>query len=250
MSYRSIMQAHMLMPAAGAILLGLAWPAGPVCAQMIQPSLYLGPQISFQAHVAAQNAGRAAVDRGAEGAADAPAAVDRAVLLYRPDLARRRANLAGFVKRLRAIDPQGAANVEAILAQGDIIERARPTLAAHGLDTNDIGDAYAGYWISACQAARGDTATPDRKTIAAVKAQAAETIGRKPEFRMAGDATKQEIAETLWLQTMLLDGAVEGAQGKPDQLRVLHEAAVLGARKVGLDLDRMTLGPQGFVPVP
>lgn len=223
-------------------------------AQMISPMLYNGPQISLQDHAnrfrstpsqprrSAPNAYRAVPD------GDGEEAVNPAAFTYRPDLARRRANLAQFVSKTRAVDPAGADQLAKLFASGDIIEKIQGPIAPYGLHINNVADAYSTYWINAWQATRGNNDMPSRNIIAAVKAQAARALARTAEFRSASDATKQELAESLWVQAALIDGAVEQSKGKPDDLRAIGKAAAQGARGMGIDLNTMALTEEGFVP--
>lgn len=236
-----------------ALLIGLI--PGVAHAQMFQPSLSLGPQISFQAHAA--TSGAQAPRRGAGPPSPAPAARSRSpetpaeaiVTTYRPDQARRRANLAQFVARTRSVDPAGADNLATIFAQGDIIEGIGKAGAPLGLRITDVADAYATYWINAYNAFQHRNPTPSRRLIAAVQAQAARSLGASAAFRGANDAVRQEMAEAMWIQAALLDVAVEQSKSDPAQMKAVGQAAAQGARSMGLDFTRMKLTEEGFVPL-
>ncbi|WP_026868649.1 DUF6683 family protein [Inquilinus limosus] len=213
--------------------------------QMISPMLFEGPRISLQDH-----AGRSlSAPAGRSAAQPRPGQeVDAASFRYRPDLARRRANLARFVDRSRAADPQGADNLAALFAQGDLIERMRPELAKYGLVIDNLADAYTVWWISAWQASQGRTDDVSAATAAAVRRQVVQSMASTPALRTAGDAAKQEMAEALLVQGVLLAGALEQAKGDREQMAAVSRAAVQGARGMGLDLSAMTLTEAGFVP--
>lgn len=223
------------------LAIGAVALAAPAQAQMISPMLYEGPRISLQAH--AQRSAPTPADR----AAPAP---DRGAvqLTYRPDLARRKANLARFVARTRAVDPAGADQLAAAFAATDFIGEIARAGAPYGLHIDNVADAYATYWIGAWYAARGRNDTPSRAMLAAVRAQAARAIGETAVFRGANDATRQELAEALWIQAALLDVSVEQSKGKPEALKAIGAAALQGARGMGIDLSAMTLTEAGFVP--
>lgn len=167
-------------------------------------------------------------------------------LRYAPSKARRTANLAGFVARSRAADSAGARSLEALFAEGDIIERMGQLLAPHGLRVDDVGDAYAVWWISAWQATRGLTDTPSDSILRAVRAQTGRALATAPELAGAGDGAKQQLAEAMLIQAALLDAAVVQAQGDPTKLRAVATAATQGARGMGLDLAGMELTGAGF----
>lgn len=208
--------------------------------QMASPMLYNGPQISLQDHADRFQTSPTAPEAASE-------AVDPAVTRYRPDPARTKANQAQFVAKTRAVDPAGADQLAQLFASTDVMGLVGKAAAPHGLRVDDLADAYATYWIAAWTASRGNNDTPSNATIAAVRAQAARALAATPMARGASDAAKQELAESLWIQSALLDTTVEQAKGKPDQLAAVGKAAAQGARGMGLDLAGMTLTDKGFV---
>lgn len=209
--------------------------------QMISPMLFEGPRISLQDHA----------DRSSSALAGRSVSqVDAASFRYRPDPARRRANLGRFVDSSRAADPQGAENLAALFAQGDLIERMRPELAKYGLVIDNVADAYAVWWINAWLASRGSHDDISAATAAAVRRQVVQSMASTPELATAGDAAKQEMAEALLVQGVLLAAALEQAKGDRAQEAALSRAAVQGASGMGLDLSAMTLTEKGFVPAP
>ncbi|WP_294331956.1 DUF6683 family protein [uncultured Sphingomonas sp.] len=224
--------------------LGLACVAVPgmAQAQMISPMLYEGPRIALQDH-----ADRFSHDAAAPLTRARPAA-NPAMLHYTPSKARRTANLARFVSKTRAADPRGAEDLQKLFAQGDFIEKIRALVAPQGLQIDNIADAYALWWITAWQASRGSNDTPSRAVLAAVRRQAAGAIAATGQIAGASDAQKQELAESLWVQSALIDGAVEQAKQKPERLRAIGDAARKGAEQMGIDLDRFELTAEGFVP--
>ncbi len=183
---------------------------------------------------------------------DAPRATapaDAGNLLYRPSKARRSANLAAFVQKTRAVDPKGAADLQKVFAEGDFIERIGALVAPHGLQIDDVADAYTLWWITAWHAARGNNDTPAPEIISAVKAQAARAVLATGEIARASDAQKQELAEALWVQSALIDVAMEQAKRDPSRLRAVGDAVRQGAKGMGLNLDTIDLTSKGFVPV-
>jgi hypothetical protein len=168
---------------------------------------------------------------------------------YLPSPARRRANLARFVEKSRAVDPQGAAALEQLVASTDLIAAFGRALAPLGLRIDDVADAYTVWWVSAWQAAHGDTGTPSRATAQAVRAQAARALAATREFARADDAAKQEYAEALLVQAALIDGMMDVYGSDPTMAPKVAASVRQGARTSGLDLDAMTLTEAGFVPV-
>ena len=253
MKFRSI-----LFAAAATIL------AGAAHAQyvMVQPMLYHGPVISYRDHVAAQESGRRARQQGQKPPkaqndtveatpprAEVAPPADATPMHYRPDAARRRSNLAQFVERTRAVDPAGARNLETLFAQGDIIEAIATELRKKDLRVDNVADAYAVWWITAWLGTRGRTDDVSPATLNAVREQAAAALNRAPGFTGAGDAAKQEMAESLLIQAALIEAAVEQSKGAPEKLREVGAAVNQGAKQMGLDMMTLNLNEKGFLPL-
>jgi len=213
--------------------------------EMMSPMLLQGPRIMFQDHA---DRFRSAPSGQAASPSRPGPEIDAASFRYRPDMARRRANLARFVERSRAADPRGADDLAALFAQGDFIERMRPELAKYGLAVDNLADAYTVWWIAAWQASRGRSDDVSATTAAAVRRQVVQSLASTPAFGSAGDAAKQEMAEALLVQGMLLAAALEQAKGDREQMAALSRAATQGARGMGIDLSAMSLTGKGFVP--
>lgn len=167
---------------------------------------------------------------------------------YTPSAERRRANLARFVDKVRARDPNGATRLKSLFATTDVIGAMGKEIARYGLRIDDAADAYAVWWMNAWLASRGRNDTPSQGQITAVKAQAARALASAPGFATASDAAKQELAEAHLVQAALIESYVSGARGDSKLLRKIAEAVRQGARRSGLDLDTMELTPTGFVP--
>ncbi|QJU57848.1 hypothetical protein HL653_08640 [Sphingomonas sp. AP4-R1] len=181
------------------------------------------------------------------GVVPAPVAPDPARLRYAPSRARRSANLAAFVAKSRQRDQDAARSLEQLFAQGDIIERMGTVLASYGMSIDNVADAYAVWWIDAWQASHRRNEDTDKRTFAAVRAQAARALSATRELAMADDAAKQRFAEALLLQALLLEGAMDQAKANPAMSGPVADAATRGARGMGLDIATMTLTPDGFI---
>ncbi len=169
-------------------------------------------------------------------------------VIYKGTQSRTRDNLATFVKKARATDPAGAAQMEQLFGSTDVIGQIGTIMGRFGLSPDNAADAFTLYWISAWQASHGDTSTPTRGMVAAVSAQAARGLSQSPDFAGASDAQKQEMAEALMVQAAMIDSAVEQAASDPAQMKAIGKAVKQGAAASGLKLDEMTLTEQGFKP--
>jgi hypothetical protein len=169
-------------------------------------------------------------------------------LTYTPSMERRRANFAQFVAKSRKKDPKGAAMLEKELASSDVIAKMGRELSAFGMRTDNVGDAYAAWWLNAWLASRQRTDTPSARQIAAVREQAAQAMKSVPEMARASDAVKQEMAEANLVQAALIGAYMEHARGNPGLSKQVAAAVRKGARASGLNLDAMELTDDGFVP--
>lgn len=175
------------------------------------------------------------------------AAAKPASFRYVPSKARRQAFLDGFVKRAKRQDAAGGASLEALFAQGDVIERIGGELRAFGVRVDDVADVYTVWSISLWQASEGDTSTPTRQQVAAVRQQTAAALAKTALLNGANDAVKQELAESLLLQTALVDAGMQQAKGDAAKLREVQIAAKANAQAAGLDVTTMKLTAAGFV---
>jgi len=194
----------------------------------------------------AQQEADAAGQSSAPPAAKAPAAAT-ASLRYAPSKQRRAKNLGDFVARARKVDPAGAKQLETLFASGDIIDQADQQLRTKNLRADDLADVYTVWWITAWQATRGITDDTSDATNEAVRRQSRDALIEVGLLANAGDAIKQEMAESLLLNAMLLEAALEQAKGQPDLMPAVNKAATQGARRFGLDLASMELTDRGFV---
>jgi hypothetical protein len=172
-----------------------------------------------------------------------------ATLIYSSSTSRTRANLARFVEKTRATDPTGAAKMAEIFASADIIAVIDQKMQqTYGMRANNVADAYAVWWVSAWMGSKGrsDDATPGQ--MAMVKRQATNALAATPEFASATDAGKQELAEALLVQAALIGDTIDTYASDPAMLAKARAAIAKGASGMGLDLSKMILTDQGFVP--
>jgi hypothetical protein len=167
---------------------------------------------------------------------------------FKSSLNRRKQNLSRFVEKTRDKDPQGAAQMAKLFASTDVIEQVTKSIAPYGLQTNNVADVYAVYWASAWLGSRGRNENLPKSQIIAIKNQATGALSSTAQFSSATDAQKQEFAEALLIQAALIDASIDYAKSDPALLSKVKVAISQGAKAMGLELDRMTLTPQGFRP--
>jgi len=168
-------------------------------------------------------------------------------LHYTPSLAVRKHNYEQFVEKTRASDPAGADQLQKLFASQDVIDQIGKGVAAYGMHVDDLADAFTLYWVNAWCASRGLQETGTKEQAAGVRRQAANAMLSSPQLGTLNDAQKQELAESLLIQGMMLDAAVNAAKSDPAKLDHVKAGARRGAKAMGLDLDLVELTPTGFV---
>jgi hypothetical protein len=169
-----------------------------------------------------------------------------AKLSYRPSTSVHERTLAQMVENARAKDPAGAQKLEQLLSSRNIVAKINQDMPRLGLQPNNVADAYALYWTSAWQGARGQNDDLPKSQMIAVRGQAAEALLKVAQFRSATDAQKQEMTEIMLIQSALILLSIEGAKSDSALLAQTQKAIAQGAKNFGLDLEKMTLTAQGF----
>ena len=160
----------------------------------------------------------------------------------------RRANIAKFVQTMKRSDPATGAQAETLFASGAIIDQLDEMMRPWGLRANNVADAYTVWWVAAWHAVHRRELNPNPTIMAAVKRQAEGALFSTPQMASATNATKQEIAEALLIHAALIDGHIDDAAGNSTKQAALAKAVNQGAKHMGLDLTKMSLTQDGFVP--
>ena len=167
-----------------------------------------------------------------------------ASLEFSPSMQRRKQNLSKIAKDVSNNDPATVA----LLQNGDVVSQIDQMMGTVGLTANNVADAYALWWVAAWEAVNKRDAGSSSGMYGAVKQQASNALLATPAFSATNDAQKQEMAEALLIQAALIDGHIDAAAGNASQQTALANAVNQGAKKMGLDLTRMDLTENGFVP--
>lgn len=172
--------------------------------------------------------------------------IDDAAIRYQPSMAVRARNMKQLVARLRRVDPASATELERTLASRDVVAETAGLMRPVGLDPNNLADAAATYLVTAYYGVRGST-DGEPTEFKAVSAQIARAVSADPALAGASDALKQEIAESMLINAVLANQAVQAAQKQPAAMPAIKKAIAKGAHSAfGFDLTRMQLGPNGL----
>ncbi len=165
---------------------------------------------------------------------------------YVVSLPNRKRNLAAFAAKSRATDPEGSRKMTTLFAANDVIGLADRDMRKLGLRADNVADAYALWWANAWLASRGRDDDLPPAQMRAISRQAAASLLATPEFANATNPQKQEMAEALIVQTILISSAVGVYKEQPEMMERLKAAVIQGALASQLDLLAMDLTPAGF----
>lgn len=192
---------------------------------------------------AASGSAKGLTATGRQGAGQA-AAVD---FRYRYSPARTQQNLRSFLAR--APNPAARAELEQMFAaQPTLMDDIRAGIQPYGLDSHNVADAFAMWWIMAWLASEVRMQEPDREMAQNVSRQVRNAFAATPDFASTTDAARQEYAEALLLQALILAELIKAAGANAEIKAQLPAIAQKGAKDSGIDLSQMTLTQAGFVP--
>lgn len=168
-------------------------------------------------------------------------------LTYVPSLQVRRTNFARIVDQTRPTDPALANRLQQVFAASDLIKELDKVMQPIGLSSNNVADAFTIYLVSAWDVIHNRNMSTNPKVHLAVKEQMESVISSVPSIISADDATKQGIAESFLVQTLLLSVNRANVGSNSVEQQAFAESVNQGAKTLGLDLSNLNLTEQGFV---
>lgn len=174
-------------------------------------------------------------------------ATPRALGTFTFSPAVRKRAVANFISTMRRIDPQNAPSLERDLASKDVLGVVAQKMASVGLKSNAVADAMAVYLVVAWKGARGSNDEGTRAQYLGVREQMAQAMAGVPALSSATNAKKQELADSLLLQALLVDSYVSGAKINPASISKVKAGVAQGARNTfGFDLTALRLTDHGL----
>jgi len=150
------------------------------------------------------------------------------------------------VERIRANNPDGAQQFDIASRQNDMIGMFVEDAGRNGLDGNDVADVAALYWITAWSVVHRHSPTDPQ--VAAVRRQVRGALAHAPELMAASDEEKQQMADDMIYQLMLLQAAYQQARSSHDEkaLELLAQSTYRTALQNKVDLRAMHLDERGL----
>ena len=175
-----------------------------------------------------------------------PASITR----FTRDPALLEAKEAQIVALMRQQSPDAAAGVEQLFSQ-DLIALIAPELERMGLDDQDMADMTTVYWVAAWEASNGVVGRQtDPALVRGARDQIAGVLGANPATQAMSDREKQDVADTMLLQAILVEarmGAAAGA-GAAMQTQMSDTIHAEASGMLDTDLRQVTLTAAGFAP--
>ncbi|MFC4292901.1 DUF6683 family protein [Sphingorhabdus arenilitoris] len=216
-----------------------------------QWTLSLPPPVQTASYFAADNIGREVAEENSNTENDpirSKVTAPVSSLTYTPSSSRTRANMQAFIAHAEKQNPGNGAQLQLLVNSMDVIGTVSGAINQLGLDPNNVADVYAIYWIVYWGLANRYYDDPSPASYRAVANQAARGFASSPEFVASSDADKQKMAEELMLNILYFSSIAEEAKTNKAVADQFAKASMEGSRKSGLELDKMTLTEDGFVP--
>lgn len=169
-------------------------------------------------------------------------------LNYQRSPERSQQNVKKFVDAMKQFNADVGTQLETGLAGVDLIGGLEKQLTPYGVNTSNMGDVLAVYWLSGWMGVNGNDAEPTPAQIAGMKQMVAATLSSAPQIKSLSDADKQDTAEGLLLQMFFNQMMLDGLKTNPQALERAR-AEVKSSLKTmgGLDTDQFTLSANGLV---
>lgn len=151
---------------------------------------------------------------------------------------------------IQKVDPVQAQNFANAIAQTDFFKLYDDAMARYDLSSGNLGDVMTAYWILQWGSANQNNDDPTVDQVESVRGQVDYAL----DLEAAGltdSAARQELAETLVYQTILLSAGIEEAYAKKDTatIQLLSENSHKTMTDLGINMRQLVLTDEGFKPI-
>jgi hypothetical protein len=176
--------------------------------------------------------------------------ISPATLNYKISMQRRKANYESFIKKSYAQSPAAGQEVEGLLRKVDPIQKVSADLQrVFGMRVDNVADAYALWMTGAWLAVNNPDVDLTRTEFQAVRAQIANAFAVTSGMSEANDEIKQNMAESLILNILIIDSTIDGLKNDPAKRAQVQASVYANAKRdMGVDLKAISLTDNGFVP--
>ena len=156
--------------------------------------------------------------------------------------------IENYLNKIQPANPLLASQIRYVMTRQDIIAQTSKAIAPAGLQADNVADVFAMWWISAWRAANSDTAgAASGKKLRAVRAQVAQILLSSGALLPLSNIQKQEMAETMIIQTFVTGFSESQAKGDSAKLANIRQEVMQMHLTAGLDLTSIKLTENGFV---
>jgi hypothetical protein len=142
------------------------------------------------------------------------------------------------------------AKLEEGFANNQVLKSFAELLANYGYSSTNLADVMTAYYVVCWEVVNGTDASGNSGGISAVNAQLKGALLANLNFQRLPDTDKQQVAEVMAYQTVIVASAKNELIKRGDQagLQRLRQSVRQGVLQMGVDLSRLKLTSQGFVP--
>jgi hypothetical protein len=169
---------------------------------------------------------------------------------FKPAAQRRQSNIDSFITNLIAANPGQDKQIRDAFGDPTLFSVVDKSIAPMGLSTENLADAFTIWWITNWETSRAIAGSVEPKgRPQAVQKQVQTMLFRMPSALKLSDEEKQDLADYLILQTVLINRMAEHAKQDPSQWLKVVKGIKASAFELGFDFDSMELTDTGFVPI-
>ena len=172
-----------------------------------------------------------------------PSVGSNARLTYTPTAALRKQAQEGILQRLRAKNPPVAQQLASELAKHDFARVYAALVTPFGLRSDDAVDVVTAYTVLGYLIANG-APDPSPAAVRAVRSRVAGGLVSDPRVSRQRGA----LAEELKIMFVTLHSGWQSARREGSSAAYANSTAQLFNQQAGVDLRRVRLTDQGFVP--
>lgn len=155
--------------------------------------------------------------------------------------------IQAFVQEMSGLSAEAGAEWKKVFTATDVFAAVEGEVKTRfGLSSTNVADVWAVYWSYAWLMTRGRTDDPTRAQVVGLRNQFRPLLLSLPEVAGLNDARKQEMAESLLLQTVMFGALAEAWKDDPGSRTEFGQGLQQGTASLGLDLGKVELTDQGF----
>lgn len=225
--------------------------AGPGTAQaqmqFYDPTFWIGQQATTGLITTGNATLQNVIDTSSIGTSSNEAGQTATTLTFRSDPAVTRKVQAQLLAGVRQTNPEDAAQLEQVLASGQVRPWYEAAVRSLGLRPDDALDSLTVYLMVTWAVVNNTDLTPTPGMVRALRTQVGRAYAATAGLLDTG-AKRQEFGETLIYQAALMDSLHTSLLGMParERQRVADQVYQVSRRTLDLDLRALVLTEQGF----